>query len=579
MSFSSRRLGGTVVAILCVAAAMGTSGCSGGNDAPKAKPSSSPVPSFDLAAIEAEADDLWVSDGTIGFFLERADSAAIPFSLEETYWNVRLREFDPDRGERLQAQLVEPWLTQEITGSHTEGLPRAVQVDYAVQVATALGVAVDRSVVVSALEPLRADGLYKSSSDDAQGDWGSTVHAVSALHRVGAPVDASVLERVRSALGTPSAGSTAGQAATNFAPQMLLAALLKDQLPTVPTDLQAAYDTAVSLVDGAGADPVSVATSSFLNAAAKELNLRVHTTRPKMCGILDADRLVRLPGADAPDVQLTVYAATLGCDVRIPAETPYSGAGWPKLNGQALTEAMQNFITPTAAVLRLKHQNGSELSAPVRAALVQALRAVWAPAIGTEPVVTLAQTARLARLAEIAEYLGQPLPSAVSSDDSPESGPAVLMRMFALAQQKQPGAADVKAARRLVDQAIRFERQAPMEVAASMEMASRLLRDKELHADAIRIIAAERQAIGVYSLQPGAGAGASLEASILGAWISGDGSVPMQAWIRVGLCTADFICRESRNDEFGDTSLTFHGASLVAACRQPHCGEDVPPFF
>ncbi|BFU46171.1 hypothetical protein KRMM14A1004_44080 [Krasilnikovia sp. MM14-A1004] len=578
MAFVSRRLVGVTISAFSMAAAMGTAGCTGVDDnTPHVSPSPSPSSHFDPTSVAAAAEDLWISGDKAGYYLGQPDPNATPFSLADTYWNVRLREYAPTRGNRLNPVRIKPWLLKDITGQRTESLPRAVQVEYAVGTARALNISVDPNVVTSALEPMRINGLYRSSSNDEQGDWGSTAHAVSALRQVGAPVDASVREKVRTALATASTETTAVQVVEDLAPQMLIAALLKDQISRpVP---QETYNRAISILDDAGADPATVATRAILDTAAKSLGLTVATDKRIMCRILDSDGSVRLPDDDTPNLQLTYYASSLGCHVRIPPEAPYSRAGWPDNGGKPLTTMIQNAVAPTAEMLRLYRRNGTALPATVHAKLINTLHNSWIPGIKDSTFVTLAQATRLARVAEISRYLGQPVPSEISSNDIPGDAGAGLMRMVAFAQVPRLNRQQIEACRKLIDRTSKFERQNPLRVAAALEIASRLLHDAQLHANATRIISPRRQAAGIYSVRPGAGAPASLQASLVGAWVSNDSEVPMQAWVRAGMCNTDLVCRESRQDSLDNAMPTLRGTLIALECQRPHCGTEMPSFF
>ncbi|MEV4138411.1 hypothetical protein AB0J72_40355 [Dactylosporangium sp. NPDC049742] len=512
-----------------------------------------------VAEVRAQLADSWVTDGRRGYFVDDAWSdARSPFSLYDTYWQLRLARSDHPDAAVLDRAAVARWLPAALRGTHDGGsLPAMAQIGYAVDIAAMLGLPAGGAG--GAIEGLRAGDRYRAGPGSAP-DWGSTALAVEALTTAGLPVPAAVTAAVRS-------GLTTGADAEALLPQLRAAAALAGA--GLPRELLAARVGAAfaglgEVPDEAPDEALDVAwldAQARLRTAARRLGVAVPAFPVRACD--------GVPGGPAPDPRLTFYARHLGCArTVVPPAPPHSRAGWPAPDQIRVAQAS------SLAGLRLARTLGAPDPATadrLRATLFD----VWLPAVaGTEGVAGAERTLLASRLRALAAMVA-PAERArvdlalarVAPDRSDD-----LQRLLALADAALlPAGPDRRAAvLRVADAGWSAPHTGSIFAAASDELASRLLGgDTALHLSAMATADSLRLSGGLYRVR-GDGGG-SLTATVLAAWIGGT-SLPPDSWVALGLCRSG-RCGDDADPPDG-TSLRVLG--LIWACAEPRCGEEVP---
>lgn len=491
--------------------------------------------------------DSWVSDGQIGFYVDDAWSKArSPFSLYDTYWNLRLAEWDPGRSAGIEKHRVALWLRNALKGDHNvDSLSKITQLHYAVQVSSLLGLSLDKQQVNQTLEQLRFGGNYRSNPQEAP-SWGETALAIEALALANLPVP----KPVRSAIARAAVKQPAKLSLKNVVSDLVpilraIGALNGAGLPRSLVARQVAR--ALAVLDSAAADPLSLGPRTVLSRLARQFKVPVNSIAMTPCMPL---------GSHGLDLQLVYYAKQTGClRDALPPAGPRSRAGWPT------PRAISNSLRSTVAGLHLARAIGIQ-AGESKTKIQNMLRNVWMPeyeAAGDAASLVLA-----ARIQMVARSLGQEgMPGATSPDDSSD-----LSRMLSLYSiSKSNGAA----ARRIIPQ-----RPKSMLDAATLELASRILGDAHLHEMATRVSNSLKLANDAHVLESEQTL-PSMTATAIAAWIT-ESAIPRDAWVRWGMCEGH-RCAESSAELPNVESTSLRVLALTQACLIRGCGSELPPVI
>jgi hypothetical protein len=523
--------------------------------------------------------DSWVSDGKHGYFVDDAwSSTRSPFSLYDTYWNLRLGELDPQRRVKLKKESVARWLEAAQRGQAGR-LPAIAQIHYAAHIAMMVGADVDRMHVGDALETLREDGRYRTGGD-SKPNWGSTDLAVDVLVSLGLPVPDAVTTAVRNGLEQVRPPLDAPRVVEDVAPLLSVASTLKAGVPTREALLKRINEAVVAL--GEDADNVWLAAQASLRQSALRLGGRLSPLTDSMCDRLHGPgRTIAMPGAAAPDPQLSLYARSAGCvQTVLPPPEAHSRAGWP------LPEAVGNAMQATTAGVRLSEiVDVRDLSVQER--VRNTVFDIWLPNDATSPdLADLEKALQAARLRALGtsfspddqkrldQALGDP-PIVGAADD--------LSRMLALANifhVKDPSLRRA-AAVRVSNASPSTATSSTIFAAVADELIARILGSDAMHARAVATTRSLHVTDGLYALGhvaesalTTASAIGSMTASVLAAWITGS-SIPILAWNSFGLCQSG-RCAESAQDLAGIDASSIVIVALMRACVDHGCGERLP---
>lgn len=520
-------------------------------------------------------EDSWIEDDEIGYFVGGVGDPGVPtFSLYDTYWNVRLGEVLPDYTRRLSPIRVASWLDDSLAGREVGDLPAIGQIGYAVDLALRLDIPFDANRVAIAIEELREGVQYKTAPTDSVGNWGSSAIAVETLAAAGLPIPPHLEGAVADAISEyqllSKANSDPDMVVQALAPILSIASYLPPNVVETG-NLQNLYDSAEAALDGAPTDPVGLATRYRLISAGARLNLTVRPDAGSLCGVVDGDGLVRLPGTQDADPQSAYYALALGCkNAELPPERPYSRAGWP------VHDTISQTTGPTTAALRLLIDVDDGVEERINERLRETLDRFWLPQLAEADLASDSGAVLLARLSEISHRVGRAAPDAVISPAEVAGPVGGLARIVALSYLPDPGVAEQEAAYRIVQETEEFARDAPMLYAATLEVAARWLNNADLHSRAVDLASEHRLSPRLYAFDSAAGDTASLTASVIGVWIHREGESPASDWMGAGLCNSNGACAETPDELHRTGNRSFRNLSVLWACRKPGCGEAFP---
>ena len=125
----------------------------------------------------------------------------------------------------------------------------------------------------------------------------------------------------------------------------------------------------------------------------------------------------------------------------------------------------------------------------------------------------------------------------------PDDAVAILARLSAMSYFPSGAEEHPSLARRLLATA-RKHHDSPFHLAASIELASRMLKDAQLHEEAVKLMRPYRRSAGLYFDRLVEPRQPSLSASSIGSWVWREVDPPISSWIAEGLCSHDLVCAE-----------------------------------
>jgi hypothetical protein len=513
---------------------------------------------------ELLADSLAI-DGRGGYFVDDAWSVTrSPFSVYETYWQVRWR--DGALPEGMRAERLEPWVAVGAEGRlRSSSLQQVGQIMFAAGVARLLGMKLDRARAGAALERLR-DGYLYSPDEGAEGNWGTTAAAVRAMSDLSLPVPAETVRQARRAVSEVPATMDPQAVVSTVLP--LLEVLTFGRDPGAdPGDVPRVASAALAALESIPASSVDI---SWLGARYQLEQVRTAAGLPprslgsdRCAALVTPGGYVVLPGQESADTQGTFYARQLGCqNVVKELKRPYTRAGW--LLGSAVDPVKT--LAATAAALKIAEIVGGaqHFAATIRPSVP--LR--WRPLLADRELSAQIRPVMAFRLSYVTALTG-----AVVSDvpGAGAAGDDLVGLLTADGQESKVRAATAFLAKHEGQAA----GQASMDVAAGYFLAGTYLNDQAALARAAELAARLRLSEDVYkAVECGTADAAcqepSIMASAIGSWIGKAERAPRLRWQELGLCHG-YVCADRYDD-----GVSLRQLFAAVACGRLACGREFP---
>jgi len=511
--------------------------------------------------------DSWVVDGSGRYFVDRTWSVAgSPFSVYETYWQVRARNGVLPAGmDRTRLAL---WVRHASVGAVDQSLQRLGEMMFASGIASRIGLRIEPGPVADTLRELR-DGYRYAADPGTSGTWGGTAAAVQVMSDLGIRVpDETVRHALAELAGLPGHLDAPAIVATALPLlEIYVSAGQPDQFRADALRAVAASTEGLRAIPPDGVDVSWLGAAYQLEQVRAALGLVPDKADPRICRRLVGQwGTVTVPGNTASDTQGTFYARELSCaGVAAEIVRPYTRAGWVK--GTASQPAAA--FTATISALRLAAQAGygSEF---VTAGLRSTVDAWWRPLAADPAMSGAARLVAGARLRYLEGLLG-----AVGAD-AVDVGAAADSRFVGLVAAIPFGTAAVtRTATAALPDLVELDTRAraSIDVAAQLALAGRLLNRPDLAAKAAVLTSRLRIVDGRYAATECATGGhdcddatTSIAASAIGSWIDGLAFAPQGRWACAGL-----VCSDMQDD-----GLSLRGVYLALACSAPACGSEFP---
>ncbi|MGN9889586.1 hypothetical protein [Micromonospora sp. L31] len=516
------------------------------------------------------ADSFVIGPGNNHYFVDDAWSTArSPFSLYETYWQLRWRDGRLPPG--VDSARIRPWVQVAAgTGLGSSPLQQVAQISFATGISQYVGNGLDPKATAARLEKLR-DGHLFAPDPGAGGSWGSTAAAVRAMRDVGLPVPEATMREARSELAKLSGKLTPEEAVTTAIPLLEVFTMGRSESDS-PVD---AMRVSSAVLNSLNAIPPSALDVSWLGARYQLESVRSSLGQPRasvpadMCAKLVTPKgTVTLPNRADADTQGTFYARELGCrTVSSEVHRPYTRAGW------VLGSAVDPYETlgATRAALDVADLLGGTSAYATK--LDASIQQLWVPMLAAASLPPGARDVASARLSRVAEAAKVNPPDRANASSEPSAGYELVDMLVAVTVGGEE--------QRRVAEGVLAQRQKSggpesMDAAAMLAIAGGYLNDDAATAKAIAIVKRHRIADSVYGVGPCEEGSActsgepSIPASAIGSWIERTRWTPRQRWEAQGLCRG-YLCSDSAQD---GTSLSQIHLALV--CDEPACGGRFP---
>ncbi|WP_211588564.1 hypothetical protein [Allorhizocola rhizosphaerae] len=520
------------------------------------------------------ADSFVIDDA--GYFIDDAwSSARSPFSIYETYWQIRWRGGRLPEG--MDPARLAPWVAVGSVGAlDSSPLQHIGQIALAAGIAREIGLNLDSSRTAAKLETLRSGYLY-SPDPQVEGTWGSTAAAVRAMRDLSIPVPEEVVHQAKLELKKLPDVLTPGVAVGTALPLLEVVVMTHKQADSLQPVLRRVLDAALESLDripNTAMDASTLGAQFQLEGVRRALGLAPQVLAAGSCASLLRGRgFVSLPGSDASDIQASFYARELGCKVVDDLKSPYTRAGW------LLRSAVDPYKTlaATAAAIRLASLVGRENDLAQK--VMQSIAKFWLPLMGDGSLSLQARAVASARLSNLIRITKVDVsamhPAGVNAAPT---GPATAMiDLAAVWSADQKTRSRVAIANFTNTERHNLGGRVSIEMAAEISLASIYVGDESMLSKAKAILDRLRISDGVYaavecdvgkrncsSFQP------SIAASALGSWISKSIEKPHRSWLALGICRG-YICADKTND-----GTTLRQLYISFVCGQPACGIDLP---
>ncbi len=501
------------------------------------------------------------------YFVDDAWSTArSPFSLYETYWQLKWRNGELPEG--MNRDRLRPWVRAAVSpGLGSSQLQKVAQVALAAGISTHVDGAASPEAVRASLEQLR-DGYLFSPDPGVKGSWGSTSAAVRALQDVRLPAPEGTRKEARVALTQLPQRLTPEEAVNTAIPLLEIYVATRDEVESA-SDARRVWTAAEGSLNTIAAPNLDVA---WLGAKYQLRQLASALGYRHFPGLAFCDQLVKsggfvtAPGRGGADIQGTFYARELGCrNVVKQLERPYTRAGW--LIGKA-NDPYETLGATRAAMAIEAVMNGGKRS---EAAVGSTMRDLWIPMLKDPSLSSTARSVVAARLQEVSTAAGLPLKWPSVDLDAGETDLFSLLVAISVGDRRLATLAEG-----VVEKLTRDPSSNSIEIAAALNLASRYAPNEAAKSRVMAIAELNRIATGIYSLEPcdrNAGCrkpSASIAASAMGSWIDGLKQAPRRQWERSGLCRG-FVCADNEQD-----GLSLAQMYIAVICDVPRCGDRTP---
>ncbi|NGM12604.1 hypothetical protein [Verrucosispora sioxanthis] len=516
------------------------------------------------------SDSFVIGPGSNHYFVDDAWSEArSPFSLYETYWQLRWRDGRPPPG--VDPVRIGTWVQVAArNGLGSSPLQQVAQISYAAGIAKYLNIRLDPQLTAAKLETMRDGDLY-APDPGAGGTWGSTAAAVRAMRDVGLPVPDATLRQAGAKLSGLSTTLTPEEAVSTAIPLLEVVGAGRSGNDSKEDELRvsAAVLSILNAIEPSSIDISWLGARYQLDSVRSSLGQPRTSLRPETCAkLVTSTGTVTLPNRVDADTQGTFYARELGCRTVISQmDRPYTRAGW------VLGSAVDPYETlaATHAALALADLVAGDAAFANR--LGDSVEQLWTPMLKDASLPSTAHplaSARLARVADIADV-------SVTVESNTSSKPSDRYELVDVLVANAIGGEE----QRRVDELALAQLQEgggpeSMDVAAMLAIIGGHLHDKAAMARAAVIARQNRIVDTLYGIGPCeerqtcASAEPSIPASAIGSWIERSHAAPRHRWEEKGMCDG-FLCSDGAQD-----GASLGQIYLALACDKPACGGRFP---